>query len=56
MAIQSEGAYASVESSDKKSSTPVHSEAYQNMTGVMEITNGEPVTNELSVEDAIGTC
>mmetsp|Transcript_12250 Transcript_12250/g.22247 ORF Transcript_12250/g.22247 Transcript_12250/m.22247 type:complete len:85 (-) Transcript_12250:629-883(-) len=53
MAIHSEGAYASVESSDKKSSTPVHSEAYQNTTGVMEITNGAPVTNELSIEDAI---
>jgi hypothetical protein len=33
----------------------VHSDAYQNTTGVAEITNGAPVTNELSIEDAIGT-
>jgi hypothetical protein len=55
MAIQSKGEYASVESLDKKSSARVHSDAYQNTTEVAEITNGAPVTNELSIEDAIGT-
>jgi hypothetical protein len=54
--IQSKGEYASVESLDKKSSTRVHLEAYQNMTGLVEITNGAPFTNGLLIEDAIGTC
>jgi hypothetical protein len=54
MAIQSGGEYAIIDSSDKKSSTPVHSEAYQNITEVIESTNGSPVCHELSIEDAIG--
>jgi hypothetical protein len=34
---------------------PVHSKAYQNMPRVVESSNGAPVTNELSIEDAIVT-
>jgi hypothetical protein len=56
MAIQSKREYASVESLDKRSSTRVHLDPYQNTTGVVEITNGAPFTNELSIEDAIGSC
>ena len=56
MAIQSGGGeYARIDSSDKKSSTPANSEAYQNTVDVVESTSGAPVTNELSIEDAIGT-
>jgi hypothetical protein len=33
----------------------VHLKAYQNMPRVVESTNSAPVTNELSIEDAIGT-
>eukprot|EP00544_Gedaniella_sp_CCMP2646_P001820 CAMPEP_0202507260 /NCGR_PEP_ID=MMETSP1361-20130828/51628_1 /ASSEMBLY_ACC=CAM_ASM_000849 /TAXON_ID=210615 /ORGANISM="Staurosira complex sp., Strain CCMP2646" /LENGTH=60 /DNA_ID=CAMNT_0049141371 /DNA_START=341 /DNA_END=523 /DNA_ORIENTATION=+ len=56
MAIQSGGGeYASIDSSDKKSSTPANSEVYQNTADVVESTSGAPVTNELSIEDAIGT-
>jgi hypothetical protein len=56
MAIQSGGGeYASIDSSDKKSSSPANSEAYQNMADLAESTSGAPVMNELSIEDAIGT-